>query len=121
MKKIVSTFCFVLVTVSTFATINPLSIGINEDNRHKFTNDYVSAKFDETTTNLELTFKKNSDAMDVLIYKNGKVCEKERLQNVSKDDTEVYRLSDYGTGIYTICTGENRNIQILGTVVCDEK
>lgn len=85
----------------------------------RFSNTDVSAKFDETTTNLELTFKKDSESLNVLIYKNGKVCEKDRLQNVSKDATENYRLSDYGTGIYTICTGENRDIQILGTVVCE--
>ena len=119
MKKTVLTFSLVLMTVSIFAVINPRTGGINEDNRHKFTNDYVSAKFDETTTNLELTFKKDSETLNVLIYKNGKVCEKDRLQNVSKDATENYRLSDYGTGIYTICTGENRDIQILGTVVCE--
>ena len=86
----------------------------------RFSNDAVSAKFDPSTTDLELTFKQDSENMNILIYKNGKVCEKETLPNVSKDDTERYCLSDYGTGVYTICTGENRQVQILGTVVCGE-
>ena len=43
------------------------------------------------------------------IYKNGMICEKDQKQNVLKGDTEVYQLSDYGTGVYTVCTGQQGN------------
>ena len=120
MKKILIMALWAVLAQCVFATVRPRSGGINEGNKHTFDNGYVSAKFDPATTDLELTFKQDSENMNILIYKNGKVCEKETLPNVAKDDTERYCLSDYGTGVYTICTGENRQMQILGTVVCGE-
>lgn len=108
------------MTPCVFAAVQPYSSGVNEGNKHTFSNGDVSAKYDQTTTDLELTFKQDSENMNILIYKNGKVCEKDNLGNVSKDDTETYRLSDYGAGVYTICTGEDRDVQILGIVVCNE-
>ena len=116
------TKAFIITTVCTsffpdiFGSVKPY--GINETcGQVSISNADVSGTYTEATGSLELTFKKDAEHMDILIFKNGKVCEKDKKQYVSKDDTEVYQISDYGTGIYTVCTGRNGTLKIVGTIV----
>lgn len=117
-----TTRAIILLTICTLsnldmdARVKPYGIDDDEDVL-KISNADVSGTYTEATGSLEITFKKDAEHMDILIFKNGKVCEKDKKQNVSKDDTEIYQISDYGIGIYTVCTGRNGTLKIVGTIV----
>lgn len=84
--------------------ISPYGIDDEEDIL-RVSNSEVNGTYIKSTGSLELIYKKDIENMDILIFKNGMICEKDQKQNVLKGDTEVYQLSDYGTGVYTVCTG----------------
>lgn len=97
--------------------ISPYGIDDEEDIL-RVSNSEVNGSYIKSTGSLELIYKKDIENMDILIFKNGMICEKDQKQNVLKGDTEVYQLSDYGTGVYTVCTGQQGNMEIVGTIIC---
>ena len=45
------------------------------------------------------------------------MCEQDQKREVLKNETEIYQISDYGSWVYTICTGQTGTIKIVGTIV----
>lgn len=120
MKKTFFIFITVFMTqiISTQGQIR--TNGINDNNQHTFNNAYINGTYNEATGSLEMICKKDLEQLNILIYKNGKLCEKENNINVKENDKIYYQLSDYGTGIFTICTENKKVVQVAGTVVCNE-
>lgn len=104
----------------TLAQVHPHTGGIDETTPHVISNVYVSGAYDETIGSLDITFKQNTDKLDIIIYKDGKICEREVFENVLKNEGQIYQLSNHGAGVYTVCTATNRVIQIAGVIVVEE-
>lgn len=118
-KTILSVFMTIMVQF-TFAQVAPYTGGIDKGNSHIVSNSHINGYYDEATGLLEMTCKKDLDHLNILIYKNGKICEKESNSNVKENDRIYCQLSDYGSGVFTICTENKKVVQIAGTVVCQE-
>ena len=67
-----------------------------------------------------MTFKRDTDKLDIIIYKDGKICKYETIENVMKNEAQIYQLSEHGSGVYTVCTATNRVIRIAGVIVVEE-
>ena len=120
MKRTIIWIFMICVVQFTFAQITPHTNGVNKGNTHVVSNSYINGTYDEATGALEMICKKDLEQLDILIYKNGKLCEKESNRNVKENDKMVYQLSDYGTGVFTICTENKKVLQVAGTIVCNE-
>lgn len=117
MKKvfILTTLCLSYIA-NVDAQVDPYDIN-DGDNVVKISNSDVKGTFIPSEGALELTFKKDTDNMNIIIYKNGKICEQDQKREVLKNETEIYQISDYGSGVYTICSGQTGTIKIVGTIV----
>ncbi|HCD77050.1 MAG TPA: hypothetical protein DEQ27_01475 [Prevotella sp.] len=102
------------------AQVCPHSESVNKGNQHTVSNTYVSGVYDETTGSLDMTFKRDTDKLDIIIYKDGKICKYETIENVMKNEAQIYQLSEHGSGVYTVCTATNRVIRIAGVIVVEE-
>ena len=120
MKKIILIFITVFMAQVLSAQGLTHTEGINESNQHAFGNACVMGTYDKATGSLEMACKKDLEQLDILIYKNGKLCEKESNKNVKENDRMYYQLSDYGTGVFTICTENKKVLQVAGTIVYKE-
>ena len=120
MKRTIIFVYAVMMCMVISAQISPHSEGVNKGNQHTVANAYVSGAYDETIGSLDITFKQNTDKLDIIIYKDGKICEREVFENVLKNEGQIYQLSNHGAGVYTVCTATNKVIQIAGVIVVEE-
>ena len=61
---------------------------------------------------MEVTFKQNIDNVEIIIYKDGIVCENDYIQHIDKADMQSYIMSTYGSGDYTIIIKVNDMIVV---------
>lgn len=111
-----------LVTIGTlsYATVdappylyNLQSRGVNDNGDHRiFSTPYADGEYSQASHTVEITFKENIDNVEIIIYKDGIVCELDAGQDVQKDDFKNYLLNKYGSGEYTICIKINNQTEI---------
>lgn len=91
----------------------PQSRGINNAKSHKiFSTPYADGEYSQASHTVEITFKENIDNVEIIIYKDGIVCELDAGQDIQKDDFKNYLLNKYGSGEYTICIKINNQTEI---------
>lgn len=71
-------------------------------------------EYDGNSQTIEVTFKKAINNVEIIIDKDGMVCENDYIQHISKADMQSYILSTYGSGDYTII------IKVNGIIVVSE-
>ena len=99
----------------------PFGRSIHNGNKQTiFSNAYLLGKYDKASRVVELTFKQNIDNVEVIIYKDGSVCEKVQEQNIQKEDFFNYILAQYGAGNYTICVMVNGNLIVEKEISINE-
>lgn len=94
----------------------PCSRDINHAGvRYVFSTNLIDGRYNENTRVALLIFKQDLDNVEILIYKDGSVCEQEIESSVKESDFKEYLLSTYGKGNYTIC------VKVDGAVVVSEE
>lgn len=120
MKRTIIWIFMICMAQFAFAQMSPYTGGIDKGSPHVVSNSYINGFYNEATGALEMACKKDLEQLDILIYKNGKLCEKESNKDVKENDRMYYQLSDYGTGVFTICTENKKVLQVAGTIVYKE-
>lgn len=94
----------------------PRTKDVNLGGFHKiFSTYFIDGEYNVITHNVSITFNQDLDNVEILIYKDGSVCEQEIESSVKKSDFKEYLLSTYGKGNYTIC------VKVDGAVVVSEE
>lgn len=86
---------------------------VNRDVHKIFSTQYADGEYSQASRTIEISFKENIDNVEIIIYKDGVVCEYDADQNVQKDDFKNYLLNMYGSGEYTIHIKINDNTDII--------
>lgn len=94
----------------------PYARDLHNGKGHKFFADTdVVGYYNVITHNVSITFNHDLDNVEILIYKDGSVCEQDIENSVRKADFKEYLLSTYGKGKYTI------SVKVNGIIVVSEE
>lgn len=92
---------------------SPSSKSINEGEVRKiFINSLMVGEYNENFNIMEVVFKQDIDNIEVIIYKDGIICENEYIYHVEETDYKSYLLSIYGTGKYSIFIKQNGSLLV---------